>query len=249
MLDLTAFVVKPSSMNKPNSVIFYGPPGGGKTWLAASAAEVKAFGKVLIIDTEGSTYGTLVGFDDANIDIFPISDIDTFDDLLDALVTGDHEYGTVVLDTIDVLQGMYIDKAMAEAQAKAGADKEPNTMGAWGKVRAWTVGVMDKLNRADFLSIVVAHQVEDKLESGRLMTRIALAGAAKEIVAGRADIVGYVTREIQDDETEVSTVQFGSSARAATKNRFALPVVMTAPSMSKIMAEITKKSTTTKEKK
>lgn len=243
MLDLSSFTVKPSSMNKPNSVIFYGPPGGGKTWLAASAAEVKDFGKVLIIDTEGSTYGTLVGFDDKNIDIFPIADIDTFDDLLLGLVTEEHEYGTVILDTIDVLQGMYIDKVMAEADAKAAADhKEPNTMGAWGKVRAWTVGVMDKLNRADFISIVVAHQVEDKLESGRLMTRIALAGSAKEIVAGRADIVGYVTREIQDNDTEVSSVQFGSSSRSATKNRFSLPVLMIDPSMSKIMAEIQKKS-------
>ena len=97
MLDLSSFTVKPSSMNKPNSVIFYGPPGGGKTWLAASAAEGKDFGKVLIIDTEGSTYGTLVGFDDKNIDIFPIADIDTFDDLLLGLVTEEHEYGTVIL--------------------------------------------------------------------------------------------------------------------------------------------------------
>ena len=234
MLDLSEFTVKPSARNKPNSIILYGPPGGGKSWLAASASEVEEFGKVLIIDTEGSTFGTLSAFDDERIDIFPVSDIETFDDLLTALTTQEHGYGTVILDTLDVLQGMYIDKVMDEEEAKA----KPNTMGAWGSVRRWTVSVMDKLNRADFLSIIVAHQTEDKLESGKVMTRIALSGSAKDIVAGRADIVGFVTREIQADGTEMSTMQVGSSNKMATKNRFNLPVVMEDPSMTTIMEAI-----------
>lgn len=236
MLDLSEFITKPSERHKPNSIIFYGPPGGGKTWLAASVSELKEYQKVLIIDTEGSTFGTLGQFEDDNIDIFPISDVESFNDLLDALTTTEHQYKAVVVDTLDVLQSMYIDKTVGVESKK---DKG-NTMGAWGDVRTWTISVIDRLNRADFLSIIVAHQTEEKLESGRMVSRIALSGSAKEVVAGRADIVGFVTREIQEDGSEVSTLQVGSSNKMATKNRFGLPVSITNPSMRVIMDHINK---------
>ena len=73
------------------------------------------------------------------------------------------------------------------------------------------------------------------------MSRIALSGSAKEVVAGRADIVGFVTREIESDGSEVSTLQVGASKSAATKNRFSLPVVIENPSMKTIMDLINKK--------
>ena len=69
---LSKYTVKPSDVRYPGLVMLYGRPGSGKTWLAASVSELDSVNKVLYIDTEGSTEGTLVGFDDAKIDILNI---------------------------------------------------------------------------------------------------------------------------------------------------------------------------------
>ena len=61
-LDWLGDTETPSEMGHPQMIALYGQPGCGKTYLAASISEVEGYYPVLIIDTEGSTVGTLAGF-------------------------------------------------------------------------------------------------------------------------------------------------------------------------------------------
>lgn len=90
---------------KPPRLVVYGGPGVGKTSFAASAD------KPIFLCTED-------GLGQLTVDHFPL--ITTFEELIDhidALVSEDHDYKTVVLDSLDWLESIIWGK-VAEDQGK-----------------------------------------------------------------------------------------------------------------------------------
>lgn len=231
-LDLSHLVVKPSAVNKPELIVLYGPPGGGKSYLAASISEVEDQYPVLILDTEGSTAGTLATFDDERIDILKVDTAKQFDQIIRSLTTKTHKYKTVIVDTFDVAQDRAIKPFLDQ---NAG-----NTFAGWGQLKEWTIDTARALKAAPFLSILVFHETIEKNEHGANERRLVLAGSAKETMPGIPDVVGLVTRKANKDGSEVSTVQFAPSPSTATKNRFQLPARMEGATMSGIFEEIQK---------
>lgn len=87
---------------KPPRLVVYGGPGVGKTSFAASADTP------IFLCTED-------GLGQLTVDHFPL--ITTFEELvdhIDALVTEDHDYKTVVLDSVDWLESMIWAKVAAD---------------------------------------------------------------------------------------------------------------------------------------
>lgn len=251
-----AHMVKPSEMNQPNLILLYGNPGGGKSWLAASVSDVPGVDKVLIIDTENSTTGTLHGFDDEKIDIIPVSTHEGFESVLEAVLEAadrdDFEYDAVIIDTVDVAQS----RALEHFEENAPLNKAGEIDGfkVWGALKNWTEDLFRALQEAPFISIAVLHSDRQKTESGPFVDLVALAGSSKNTVPGIPDLVGFVSRE-----GDTSTVHLGSSQTRSTKNRFHLPNEIEDPTMKGIFDAIknrdavkpapAKKKTTTKSKK
>lgn len=240
-LKLTG-IKKPSQVTVPEIIGLYGSPGSGKTWLAASASEVKELAPILIIDTEGSTTGTVADFDDESIDIYDLSEIEddseklrAFVKLMKELTTKTHPYNTVVIDTFDVAQAW----ATKFYQAK----HEDNGFKAWGEVKEWTVRTIRNLKAAKFLTIVNFHEKEDKTDTGMLVSKLVLDGSARDVVPGIFDIIGYTTRKADKEGKTTTTVQFSPNPRKATKNRFEdkIPARMEEPTIGKLYELITKK--------
>lgn len=229
-LDLSKLVQKPSQMNRPELMVFYGPPGGGKTWLAASASEVDDLWPVLIIDTEGSAAGTTASFSDERVDILPVSNAAQFDQVLDKLLTKTHKYKTVIVDTFDVTQDRNV-KPILEQYAG-------NGFAGWDAVKEWTNETARKLKSADFLGILVFHEAVEKNENGANERKLVLKGSAKETMPGIPDVVGLVTRKADKSGVETTTVKFAPSPNTATKNRFKLPASMEDPTMVEIYEHI-----------
>lgn len=233
---LGKYIVKPSEMSKPEFVLLYSRPGGGKTHLAASASELPDVRKILILDTEGSTAGTVADFDDDKVDIIPVSSIEQLDAILEKLFDPEIEHGwdAVVIDTLDVAQEWKI-----KQQQKIFGTSGDGVFAAWREVKEWTLWIGRGLKKMKPLGIAVFHDREEKDADGSIVTKLQLSGSAKDIFPGIPDVVVYLVRKIlHNDETnqdeEHTIAYFASSDNKVTKNRFKFPPVMLDPSFPKM---------------
>lgn len=219
---------KAEVMNTPKSILLYGDAGRGKTWLAASISEVKEFGPVLLIDVEGGSSAIARDFKD--VDVISIDKHEQFQAVFDWLLGGEHKYKTVIIDTIGVVMDR-AEKAFGERPENKG-----NKFGKWGDLKNWANDIFRAFHTAPFVSILIAHALDDKDEnSGAIKTTAMLPGSFKSTLPSIPDIVGYLSLEAQEDGPPQRVLVVGQSDRLVTKNRFGLPPKIYEPSMKKII--------------
>ena len=246
---LSKYVKKPSEATVPRLIAIYGNPGSGKSFLAGSASELDHVKSLLFIDTEGSSDGTLVGFDDNKIEILnipetvqalnaerapgeQITNIQFFDKVLNDLFSvPDSGYDAIVIDTLDVAQDW-------KSKELVGIWEKVNKYKVWELLGDWSTHIADKLKANKALGIVVLHTKEDKDEStGAILQNIRFKGAAKDTFPGIPDVVGYTTRRIykvDGEEKEITVIEFATQDGKVTKNRFQFPSKMIEPSIKKL---------------
>lgn len=246
---LSKYISKPSEASTPEFLVLYSRPGGGKTHLAASASELPGVRKTLILDTEGSTVGTLSDFDDEKIDIIRVDSFDMLEAMLDALFdkNAEHEYDVVILDTLDVAQGWAVDHFKEVAPITRGGEKDG--FWVWEQVSKWTVNrVGYSLRNAPFLAIAVVHEREEKDADGGLFKALKLQGSARDVWPGIPDVVAWLERKVVDGE--VATIAyFETEDNKVTKNRFHFPPKVKNPSIPKLFEFIEKRKSDSKENK
>lgn len=258
-LDLSKYTTEPSDLERPAMLMLYGPPGGGKTWLGASASEVEGLYPVLIIDTEGSTVGTLSDFDRERIDViepskaFPGKEYDGTMQVLEALLTKSHKYKTVIIDTADVFAewatayGHEEGNAFAKWEFLHSELTAPPTRTKNGKVR--DRGLFHRLKSdPNFLTILIVHDKEVQDSDGNdVGNTFQWQGQGKTKLGGIPDAVWYVTRNTKSNGDATTTIMTGPTNRSKTKNRFnALPHKMVDVRLTDVYALI---DTNTKEDK
>lgn len=241
VFDFSKAITKSADLNKPNSILLYGDPKGGKSWLAASISKL---GKTLLLDTEGGAAS--VARDWPDVDVVQIDSFDKLEFILDKLLTTKHDYQSVILDTVGVAQARAEQHFMEdpECRNKYGA---VDGFAVFRKLKDWLIqptwvdrdgkkqgGVMWKLHEAPFTAIVVAHARDEKDdETGAVKTLPSVVGSAKEILSGIPDIIGYMTQTKQENEL-VRTLITRSGGRLTSGNRFGLPDLIPEPTMEKI---------------
>lgn len=245
-------VTKPSDVGYPELILLYGPPGGGKTYTAATASELplpKGKHKTLIIDTEGSASGTIAEFDDAKVDIVRVYEHQQFNDILNQLFDPDvkHEYGVVIVDTFDVAQ----DRAEAyfDAKAPTGRSGEKDSFWKWARVKEWSEMVARGMKDLEAIGILVIHDREEKAKSGAITMKLRLLGSSRDVLPGIPDVVAYVTRELVEDDREETYAQFASQDGLVTKNRFRFPPKVEDPDIAKLFKFIDTRKTQKKDGK
>jgi hypothetical protein len=242
---LTKYVKKPSDMSNPELILLYSRPGGGKTYLAATISEVPGINRTLVLDTEGSTAGTLTDFDDEKVHIVDCqrdNEVESFkflNSILDKFFdsTTKHSYDAVIIDTFDVAQDWA--HAYFDENAPRGRNGEKDGYAVWGNVKDWSVGTARNLKRISPIGVLVVHDREEKNKDGGTITKLNLVGSAKDILPGIPDVVAYLERVLEGDE-EVTLAQFASQDNKVTKNRFKFPPVVRNPSLPKLFEYIEK---------
>lgn len=229
-LSFASFITKAHQLNTPKSILLYGDPKRGKSWLAASAAEVEALSPVLLIDVEGGA--SAIARDWKNVDVINVSTHEQLDAVVDQLVNQPHKYKTVIVDTL----GVAMDRAEKVFEAKP--ENKGNRFGKWGDLKDWATNTVRKLHSAPFLSILIAHAQDEKDEStGAIKTVPMLSGSTKNTLPGIPDIIGYMTAEKGEDGVK-RVLYLNSSDRYVTGNRFGLPDRLYEPSIKKIIDAI-----------
>ena len=248
--DLAKFQPKKAAdMNKPRSILLFGPPKRGKSVCAASIVDVPTYSKVLVVDVEGGASSISQWYPE--VDIVEVHSAEEFDGLIEALVNGKlvepvsgEQYDAVIIDTLDKAQERKLEwfDNQPEAYAKSG---EKNTLFKWGAIKAWTTKLADALHMAPFLTIFVAHVMDDKDEkTGKVTQTVALGGASKQTFPATPDLVGYfdIARVKGEDgkAQTVRTIDFSVTDKRVSGQRYAdkLDGVVADPTLEKIYQKI-----------
>ena len=210
------------------------------SYLAASISEVEGYYPVLIIDTEESTVGTIANFPDERITIRQVDNAADFDKLIANLINKEHPFKTVIIDTMGNAMDRKEWAIMANPpKTQSGAD---DTQKAWGLLYSWAKKVVDGLRSADFATVLIFHEKEEKDSVGNNYSRVWINGAAKKYVPSKPDLFGLLVSETDDDAGKTErTIYFGADTSRATKSRFenlGLPSKVKNPTMSEIIETI-----------
>lgn len=249
--DLKNFAPKKASeVGIPRSILLFGPPKRGKSTCAASILDVPGYERTLVIDVEGGASAISEWYPEA--DVIGVSTAEEFDGIVVALVEGKiveptsgEPYQCVIIDTLDKAQERKLDwfERQPEAFTKSGAK---DTLYKWGAIKAWTTRLADALHMAPFLTIFVAHVMDDKNEKTGLVTQtVALGGSSKQTFPATPDLVGYFDIErVKNPETKktesVRVLDFAVTDKRVTGQRYAakLDGKVGDPTMEKIYRKI-----------
>lgn len=235
---LDKYTKKPSETAKPELALLYSRPGGGKTYLAATISEVPGVNRTLILDTEGSTSGTLSDFDDDKVQIIdcrrdtPIASFQFLNTILEKLFDSKnkHSYDAVIVDTFDVAQ----DWALAYFESTT---PKNDGFAKWAGVKEWSLSTAASLKRMAPYAVLVIHDKTEKDADGANVIGLNLLGSARDLLPGIPDIVAYLKRVLENDR-EVTLGYFASEGNKVTKNRFKFPPVVRDPSFPKLFQYI-----------
>lgn len=247
-LKIDSYATAPEALSLPEMWILYGPPGGGKTWLAHSVSEVDGLWPVLTIDTEGSTQGTIDAFDKERIKVirpqkaFPGNEYAGVVQVLEGLLTQEHSYKTVIIDVADVLQEWATAAGKIPGDGYAQWNFTHDELTAPPNKKADRRGLFHRLKAADFLVILVIHDTTVSNDEGQAISNnFQWQGQGKTKLGGLPDVVGYVTRDTNSAGVSTTTLHTAPSKRSQAKNRYGFPAKITDPSMSKLYDFINKK--------
>lgn len=224
--------------------LIYGESGTGKTRLSGSADDVPEMRRVLFIDVEG---GTLTLRDTyPNVESIRVKNWTQLQAVYDKLYEGNHDFTTLVIDSLTEVQKMSMDLVMRKLVEEY-QERDADVPG----IREWNINLEQtrKFVRAFrdlpvntiFTALV---QTDQNKRTGAIKRKPSLSGKVKDEVAGFLDCVLYLyTKEI--DQVNERVLLCGQTEDTVAKDRSnALPLTITNPTMGLIWEHLHSKGAT-----
>ena len=227
------------------SIAVHGGWGTGKSWFADSAPAPR-----LILDAEGGAYDTpseKAGWDPTSGEPIPNADsvvVDvtswaTIDHVMRVLVSGDHPFESVVIDSLTEIQKQLKDRLSHGPDAVF--DQQ-----AWGKLlnnMEYLVRTLRDLTRPSAdkrVNVVIVTGTDDEMIPRKPMFQ----GGLRKSYAGFFDMVGYMTTTRNADGELVRQMQIQPDDLAVAKCRLhkvavANPTgIITHPTVGEILTQV-----------
>lgn len=223
----------PKTRADNKTYLIYGPPGVGKTRLAASASEVSDLQRVLLIDVEAGSASIENIYQD-NIDVARPTDFAQLKVLLEFLINEEHEYQTVIIDTV----GKLMDLVFVETSRV----NTSNAFARWGDLADKTLEWIEMLHRTGMTVIVLAHTDTEKDDlTGKVTTYPYFLGRKTGKEGPKIfDIIGYLRYDEHPETKDIIRVlqTEGDLSTIAKDRTDTLPVLLGAPDFTKIYGYI-----------
>lgn len=190
-------IQKAEATAEPNSILIFGHPKRGKTWLAGSIAEVPGKSKVLHIDLEMGSAPLGRWFPDIDVIRPPRGDSNAVADIINQLkesVDADGYadsggYDVVILDTVSTLEKWVLDAYNSAHPTKSGK----TDFDGWDYWKNYVLDLMWDLHYLTALGISLYHtKVTQNELTKTIWTSPSINGSAKFSVASVPDVVGYL---------------------------------------------------------
>lgn len=227
--DLGIPIGPPVTKANNKTFLIYGPPGAGKTRLAASASEVEDLSRVLLIDVEAGSASIENVYKD-NIDVIRPGDWTQLKDVLEALLNEDHGYQTVIVDTI----GKMMEFMKPHQEKRAGN----NAFEVWSLLADDTLRFTEMLHRTGMTVIMLAHSESEKDElTGKVTTMPYFLGRKTGKEGPKIfDVIAYLSVDKHPETGDpLRVLQTEGYEGITAKDRTdTIPVLLGDPTMSKI---------------
>jgi len=205
-------------------MLIYGESGTGKTRLAST------FPKVLFLDIDKGMSSVTEHVDAV--------DIDNFHQLEDAyafLKAGDHDYETVVIDTLNEMQRIAMRATVADfPQIRRSYDDLPS-MSDYGKMLHEFLELTRDFVHLPMRVVLLAQVNSRQFDTDTLQPQLVGKNSARE-VARKMDVIGYIEKSEHEDQQghKLAQVVFDAPNYVTKDRSFAMPPVLIDPTYVRI---------------